>query len=151
MGKQTIPMGEVSVSTSPGDEKLVSESKEQSGQTEIPWIVDSTIYGFRLYGASQPYTPIDSVQVRRDLESAPMALRQLADEVMRGNIDMAELSEFIATVMPGCLHGGKFREIFRLGATWFHVTPVHFYQPIPNTQTLPETCGIGPVNSWASI
>jgi hypothetical protein len=51
-----------------------------------------------------------------------------------------ELSEFIATVMPHCLHNGKFHEIFlaweQLG---FHVTPVHFYQPIPDTQSLPET------------
>ncbi len=112
--------------------------------------------------------------------SPPMILRELADEVLRGNIDMAELSrfvstvipaclrsvnfreffpvvlhelavmrekiditdlsQFIATVMPHCLHSGKFRQIFpgweRHG---FHVTPVHFYQPIPDTQSLPET------------
>src|SRR5205809_130172 len=171
---------EVRISTSPGDEKLVSQSKGQSGQTEIPWIVDSTIYDFRLYAASQPDTPVDSVQVRRDLDSAPMALRELADEVLRGNIDMAELSrfvatvipvclrsanfrgffpvvlrelavmretidimelsQFIATVMPHCLHSGKFQEIFLVWERHgFHVTPVHFYQPIPDTQSLPET------------
>jgi Methyltransferase domain len=170
--------GEVRVSTAPGDEKLVS--KGQSGQTEIPWIVDSTTYDFRLYAASQPNTPVDSVQVRRDLESAPSALRELADEALRGNIDMAELSRFIATVIPvclrstafraflpvvlreltimretidimelsqfvaavmaRCLHGGKFREIFPVWEQHgFHVTPVHFYQPIPDTQSLPET------------
>jgi hypothetical protein len=171
---------EVRISTSPGDEKLVSQSKGQFGQMEIPWIVDSTIYDFRLYAASQPDTPVDSVQVRRNLDSAPMALRELADEVLRGNIDMAELSrfvatvipvcfrsanfrvsfpvvlrelavmretidmmelsQFIATVMPVCLHSAKFQEIF---STWerhgFHVTPVHFYQPIPDTRSLPKT------------
>jgi Methyltransferase domain len=169
---------EVRVSTAPGEEKLVSQG--QSGQTEIPWIVGATIYDFRLYAASQLETPVDSVQVRRDLESAPMALRELADEALRGNIDMAELSRFIATVIPvclrstafraflpvvlrevtimretidimelsqfvgavmgRCLHSRKFPEIF---PTWeqqgFHVTPVHFYQPIPDTQRLPET------------
>jgi hypothetical protein len=172
--------GEVRVSTSSGDENLVSQSKGQVGQTEIPWIVDSTIYDFRLYAASQPDTPLDSVQVRRDLDSAPMALRELADEVLRGNVDMAELSrfvatvipvclrsanfrgffpmvlrelavmretidimelsQFIATVMPHCLHSRKFHDIF---PAWerhgFHVTPVHFYQPIPDTQSLSET------------
>ncbi|PYJ23098.1 MAG: hypothetical protein DME92_01945, partial [Verrucomicrobia bacterium] len=81
---------EVRVSTSPGDEKLVSQG--QSGRTEISWVVDSTVYDFRLYAASQPETPIDSVQVRRDFDSAPMVLRELADEALRGNIDMAELS-----------------------------------------------------------
>ena len=130
--------GEVRVLISHGDEKLVSQGS--SGQIEIPWIVDSMIYDFRLYAASQPDTPIDSVQVRRDLDSAPMILRELADEVMRGNIALSEISQFIATVMPRCLRSGKFHEIF---SVWerhgFHVTPVHFYQPIPDTQALPKT------------
>jgi hypothetical protein len=105
------PVGaEVRVSTSPGDEKLVSQSKGQSGQMEIPWIVDSTIYDFRLYAASQPETPIDSVQVRRALDSAPMVLREIADEALRGNTDMAELSRFVATVIPVCLRSTNFRE-----------------------------------------
>jgi hypothetical protein len=169
--------GEVRVSTGPADEKLVS--RRRSGQTEIAWIVDSTTYDFRLYGASQPDRLLDSVQVRRAIDSAPIALRELADEVMRGNINMTELSrfvaavvpacfrsthfqqffrvvlhelavmrenidvmdlaQFIATVMPHCLDSGKFDEIFPF---WqrdgFHVTPVHFYQPIPDTETLPE-------------
>ena len=170
--------GEVRVSTSPGDEMLLT--REPSGQMEISWIADSTIYEFRLYAASQPDTPVDSVKVRRDLDSAPMILRELADEVLRGNIDMAELSrfvgtvipacfrsakfqeffpvvldelavmrekiditelsQFIATVMPRCLHGGKFQDIFPVWERHgFHVTPVHFYQPIPDTQNLPET------------
>ena len=132
--------GEVRVSTSTDDEKLVNKSKERSGQTEIPWIVGSTIYDFRLYAASQPDTPIDSVKVRRDFESVSMILRELADEVLRGNVDMAELSQFIATVIPHCLHRGKFHEIFPFWERHgFHVTPVHFYQPIPDTQNLPET------------
>jgi hypothetical protein len=128
---------EVRVSTSPGDERLVSS--DRSGRIEIPWVVDSMVYDFRLYAASQPATPIDSVKVRRDLDSAPMVLREIADEVPRGNIDLVELSRFIATVIPHCLHGGKFREIFPIWERHgFHVTPVHFYQPIPDTQTLPE-------------
>jgi hypothetical protein len=131
--------GEVRVLTSSGDEKLVSQG--QSGQTEVSWIVDSTVYDFRLYAVSQPDTPIDSVQVRRsNNDSSHALLRELATEVKRGTIDIMELSQFIATVMPRCLHSGKFHEIFR---AWerlgFHVTRVHFYQPIPDTQSLPET------------
>ena len=129
---------EVRVSTSAGEEKVVSQG--QSGQTKIQWIVGATAYDFRLYAASQPDTPIDSVRVRRDLDSAPIVLRELAEEALRGNIDMAELSQFIATVMPRCLHGGKFQEIFPVWERHgFHVTPVHFYQPIPDTESLPET------------
>jgi hypothetical protein len=130
---------EVRISTAPGDERLVSKTGKESGQTEIPWIVGSTTYEFRLYPASQPDTPVASVQVRRAIESAPMALRELSDEVRRGTIDMTELSHFIAAVIPICLNDTKARELFQ---DWeqhgFHVTPVHFYQPIPDTQSLQE-------------
>jgi hypothetical protein len=172
--------GEIRVSTSPGDEKLVSKSKKQCGQEEIAWIVDSTIFDFRLYGNSQPEARLDSVLVRRAIDSAPMALQDLADEVMRGNINLAELSRFVAAVVPDCFRSPHFRQFFavilrelavmrnnidvnelsQFIATvvprclfnrefhesfllWerngFHVTPVHFYQPIPDTRTLPKT------------
>ncbi len=132
--------GEVRVSTSPDDEKLVSKSKGRSGQTEIRWVVGSTAYDFRLYAASQPDTPVDSVSVRRDFESLSPIFRKLANETSRGDIDWTHLSQFLATVIPDCLHGGKFNEIFKLWERHgFHVTPVHFYQPIPDTQSLPET------------
>jgi hypothetical protein len=49
-------------------------------------------YDFRLYAASQPETPADSVKVRRDLDSASMVLRELADGALCGNIDMVKLS-----------------------------------------------------------
>jgi hypothetical protein len=77
--------GDVRVSTSPGEEKLVS--RRQSGQKESRWIIDSTIYDFRLYAASQPDRPIDSVKVRRDLDSVPIVSGQLATEVMQGKIE----------------------------------------------------------------
>ena len=87
-----------------------------------------------------PEVAIDSVKARRDIESAPAALREIADEVKRGNIEISELSRFIAAVMPLCLQSTEHRELF---LNWerhgFHVTPVHFYEPIPDTQSLPET------------
>jgi len=130
---------EVRVVTGSGDEKLVTQAGN-SGHVEIPWITDSTVYEFRLYAASRPSVPLDSVKARREIESAPAILREIADEATRGNIDAMELSQFIATVLPRCVRSERFREIFSF---WeqrgFHVTPVHFYQPIPNTQTLPET------------
>lgn len=122
-----------------GEEKLVTRGGE-SGHVEIPWIVDSRIYDCRLYGGSRPDTSIDSVKVSRDFESVPAILRELAEEATRGNIAMAELSQFIATVMPHCLHSGKFREIFPFWEKHgFHVTPVHFYQPIPDSRELRAT------------
>jgi predicted O-methyltransferase YrrM len=93
-----------------------------------------------LYPASRPNVAIDSVKARREIESAPAALREIAEEVNRGNIDMNELSQFISAVMPICLQSKEIRQLFQ---SWerhgFHVTPAHFYQPIPDTQSLPET------------
>ena len=127
------------VSTSDDDERLVSKGK-RSGQIQIPWIIGSTIYDFRLYGASQPDTPIDSVKVRRELDYAPKILRELATEAVRGNIDVMELAQFVATVMPRCLCSERRQEMFPLWQEHgFHVTPVHFYQPVPDTRGLPET------------
>jgi hypothetical protein len=131
---------EIRVVASTGKEELVARAGK-SGHVEISWIVDSTIYDCRLYGGSRPDTPIDSVKVRRDFKSVPTILRDLAEETTRGNIDigMAELSQFIATVMPHCLHSGRFHEIFPFWEKHgFHVTPVHFYQPIPDTRSLPD-------------
>jgi hypothetical protein len=93
-----------------------------------------------LYAASRPDLLLGSVKTRLEIESAPAALRQIADEVPRGNVDMGELSRFIATVIPTCLKSAGYRQLFQ---DWerqgFHVTPVHFYQPIPDTTSLPET------------
>jgi Methyltransferase domain len=130
---------EVRVSTGTDDERLVTQGGK-SGSVEIPWITDSTVYEFRLYPASRPDMAIDSVKARRAIESAPAVLREIAEEVNRGNIDMNELSGFISAVMPICLQSRDIRQLFQ---NWerhgFHVTPAHFYQPIPDTQSLPET------------
>ncbi|PYJ00190.1 MAG: hypothetical protein DMF00_08625, partial [Verrucomicrobia bacterium] len=137
---------EIRVSTGPDHEKPVSQVG-RAGQLEVPWIVDSKIYDFRLYAASWPDKPIDSVKVKRDLDSVSAILRKLATEAKQGNINIMELSQFIAAVMPHCLHSGKFHELFPVWEqNGFHVTPVHFYQPIPDTRELPETLWKQPSN-----
>jgi hypothetical protein len=128
---------ELRVATSHAEERLVSRGA--SGQTEITWIADS-IYDFRLYGASQPDTPIGSVTVRRDLSSASAILGELETAVRQGTIEMKEIAQFIAAVVPRCIQSKIFGQIFPLWERHgFHVTPVHFYQPIPDTRSLPET------------
>ena len=130
---------EVRVSTGADDERLVTQGGK-SGHVEIPWITDSTVYEFRLYPVSRPNVAIDSVKARREIESAPAVLREIAEEVNRGNIGMNELSQFISAVIPICLESTEIHELFQ---DWerhgFHVTPAHFYQPIPDTRSLPET------------
>jgi predicted O-methyltransferase YrrM len=129
---------EIRVLTGADDEKVVTQGGT-SGHVEIPWIRDSKEYEFRLYVASRPEVAIDSVKTRRQIDSAPAALREIADEVKRGNIDLSELSRFIAAVMPLCLRSTEHRELFlNWESQGFHVTPVHFYAPIPDTQSLSE-------------
>jgi len=131
--------GEIRVATSNREEKLVTRGG-RSGRVEIGWIMDSTEYEFRLYPASRSDRPVDSIRLKRDDITLHPLLRKVLHEVTRGNVDMTMLSHFLAQVLPRCLHSAKFRDIFRLWERHgFHVTPVHFYQPIPNTQSLPET------------
>lgn len=127
---------EIRVCISAGDEKVVSRG--QSGTAEISWIEESAEYDFRVYAASMPAKPLDAVKVRRASQGG--IFRDLTKQVMRGKIDLSEVVQFIATVMPRCLRGAKFPDTFRLCEQHgFHVTPVHFYQPIPDTRSLPET------------
>ena len=127
---------ELRVCLSSGEERLVRRG--HSGTVEIPWIKHSAEYYFRVYGASQPDEALDTVKVQR--ESSGNILSELTREVSHGNVDPFELSQFIAKVMAQCLHSAKFPEIFRLWERHgFHVTPVNFYQPIPDTRSLPET------------
>jgi len=131
--------GEIRVATSNREEKLVTRGG-RSGRVEIGWIMDSTEYEFRLYPASRSDRPVDSIRLKRDDNTSHPLLREVVREVTRGNVDITMLSQFFAQLLPRCLHSAKFRDIFRLWERHgFHVTPVHFYQPIPNTQSLPET------------
>ena len=127
--------GEVRVSTSAGEEKLVSRGS--SGEAKISWVKAAAVYDFRLYASSKPGAPIDAIQVTRTSEPTCPVLQRLATQVLRGEVAPLELARFIATVMPHILKSPKYREIFSLWEqNGFHVTPVHFYQPIPDTRTL---------------
>jgi len=130
---------EIRVSTGTADEQVVTRGGP-SGRVEIPWINESKVYEFRLYPASRPEVAIGSVKARRQMESAAAALREIPDEVGRRNIDMAGRSQFVAEVIPACLESPQFRDLFQ---NWerhgFHVTPVEFNQPIPDTKSLPES------------
>ncbi len=130
--------GEIRVATSAGEEKLVTRGGT-CGRVEIGWIANSIEYEFRLFPASQPDRQLDSVKVRRDSNPLRLLLDKVALEVTRGNIGVTLLSGFLAKIVPRCLHSARFRDIFRLWERHrFHVTPVHFYQPIPDTQSLPD-------------
>ena len=129
---------EIHVSTPDEGEKLVARGSK--GSIEISWIAASKIYTFNLYGATEPKRCLDHVTVQRSKGSLESVLDQIAKEAGSGNIDLAELARFVAKVAPRCVSNPRFPEFFRLWEQHgVHITPVHFYQPIPDTRTLPES------------
>ena len=133
------PLGaEVRVSTPGEKSKLVSRGP--TGSVEIDWIVGSTRYDFQLYGMSEPEKCLERVTVGCSDGSSKGVLDQVAAEAAKGNIDVEELARFIAAIAPNCVNNAHYPEFFRL---WerrdIHVTPVHFYHPIPDTGKLPES------------
>jgi hypothetical protein len=134
----TDPTGsELRVLTPSGDEKLISD--EPCGEIEVPWITGSGAYELRLYANSRRDIPIDTVTVKRHTVF-PALLNELAAEILAENVNLVEIARFIAAVMPMFVHNERIRYCFQIWERHgFHVTPVHFYQPIPDTGCLPET------------
>jgi hypothetical protein len=133
------PLGaEIHVSTPDDGEKLVTQGP--SGSVEVSWITASKTYTFSIYGSTEPKRRLAQVTVRRSNGSLESVLDQLAIETRSGNIDLDQLARFVAKVTPRCLSSPRFPEFFRLWEQHgLHITPVHFYQPIPDTRTLPES------------
>ena len=133
------PLGaEIHVLTPDDGEKLVARGT--SGRTDISWIAASKTYTFHLYGSSEPNRSLAQVTVERSDASVENALDQLADDAVRGNIGLEALARFVGRIAPRCVRNPRFPEFFRLWEEQgVHITPVHFYQPIPDTRTLSET------------
>ena len=133
------PLGaEIHVSTPAEGDKLVARGP--SGFVEIPWIAAAKTYIFNLYGSSEPRRCLDRVAVQRSNGSLESTLDLLATEAGRGNIDLEHLARFVARIAPHCVSNPRFPEFFRLWEQHgLHITPVHFYQPIPDTRTLPDS------------
>ncbi len=133
------PLGaEIRVSTLEDAEKLVA--KGPSGFVEVSWIAGSKTYTFNLYGSTEPNRRLDHVAVRRSAGSLESVLDQLSIEAGNGNVDLGTLAAFVGRIGALCLRHPRFPDFFRrweeLG---LHITPVHFYQPIPDTRLLPES------------
>jgi hypothetical protein len=117
-------IAEVCVSGAGSAEKILCLGA--SGSFEVDWLKPEIDYSFRLYIHSPNY---------------PSA-RQLLDETTvrwGGNERANELAEFIAGALSRCLQHEDYPKWLRL---WerrgIHVTPVHFYAPIPDSQSLKE-------------
>jgi len=136
------PLGaEVRVRTEKEGEKLVSRGT--SGSVEVDWIVSSTPYHFELYGLTERDRCLDRVVVRQSDGAFEDLVKKVSAEAGKGNIALEELARLVAELAPRCVKSARYPEFFRL---WeergVHITPVHFYQPIPDTGKLPESLWI---------
>ena len=109
-------VAEIYVSENGKTEKLVCTGT--TGSVELEGLQCGTDYVVTLRMASEPRRNLDTMTVRR----------------------MDIPWKFLSAELSRYLHDPKFPELFRLWEKHgFHVTPVHFYQPIPDTQLLSET------------
>ena len=122
-----------------GDEKQLLASATE-GVLEIDWIAYGSTYEFSVHGGDDGQTLLHRLIVRRS--AIPW------DEVRR-EISWVKLSETerdAAAVLVGelvsrqLLHAKGYKSYFNLWEqNGLHITPVHFYQPIPDTGKLPDT------------
>ncbi len=128
--------GEIWVSEFGGNETLVCRGN--SGSFEVAGLRPGTEYIFRLYGPTPIRRMLDEVAVR--LSEIPWTyLLDRLRGASGGKDYTPEWAEFIAGTLTQGIHQPGYAEWFRL---WeergVHVTPVHFYEPIPELRTLNE-------------
>jgi Methyltransferase domain len=131
-------VAEIYVSENGEREKLVCRGT--TGSVKLEGLQCGNDYVVTLRAATEPRRNLDTITVRR----MDIPWKFLLDELRSGadwqEQQITEIGEFVTGVVSRYLHHPKFLELFRLWEKHgFHVTPVHFYQPIPDTRSLPET------------
>ncbi len=129
---------EIYVSEAGSEERLVCRGA--NGSLEIKSLKPGVDYVFTLCTASEPRRMLDSIIVRNEAIPWSKLLEALQACPNWEDKYFAEIGRFIGEIAPRLLYHPRFRELFQL---WekrgLHVTPVHFYQPVPDTRTIPET------------
>jgi hypothetical protein len=127
------PSAEVRVSTNGGAEELFA--KGSGGAQDAAWIEIGPTYDFRLYGKAGD-RPLASVTVRRD----EVPWRAVADGIRQIAVNGQhehDLAELLAEIVPRFAFSPYYERYFGLWEEHgFHLTPVHFYWPLPDTRTL---------------
>ena len=125
------------------DEKTVCCG--QSGSFEVSGLRAGEDYLFRIYDQENPLALLDETKVR--VEQIVWAeLLELFQNAGGAPPYSDELAKFVGAVLSGAIHQTNFPSWFR---QWenagFHVTPVHFYEPIPDSRTLSPTLWTEPL------
>ena len=125
---------EICVSEDGVAESLVCRG--ESGSYEVTGLRAGVEYSFRLYSQESSRPLLDEVTVR--LSDIPWS--KLLEHVRgagRGKEYSEELAQFIGGTLSRCIHHADYPKWFRLWEELgVHVTPVHFYEPIPDLQSL---------------
>ncbi|MBA3963703.1 MAG: class I SAM-dependent methyltransferase [Chthoniobacterales bacterium] len=133
---ETSPLqeAEVFVSENGGAEKLVQRGT--NGSCELDWIQPGVDYDFRLYRTQSPRQLLYAVSVRREPIPWKSLLKAL-NGTNNSDQESEDIADFVAGAVTRCLGDARFPDWFReWEKSGFHVTPVHFYQPIPDTGDL---------------
>jgi Methyltransferase domain len=119
------------------EKKLVA--KGHRGSVQLSWVTGSHSFRFELYSVSQPERCLACTDVPKDDYSLEADISQLASIAKAHGINVPQLARFIAKAAPLCVRSTRYPEFFRLWEqSGVHVSPVHFYQPTPDTRTLSE-------------
>lgn len=117
------------------EKKLVSSGP--AGSVHLPWVSQVYPCRFELYSKSEPAHCLDRVDVTSDNDPLGPELRQLVYRMNTKRVDVEQLAHFIAETAPRCLNTSRYPDFFQLWQkAGLHLTPVHFYQPIPDTSEL---------------
>lgn len=126
-------------------EKSKLVSKGRKGSVELPWATPAHPWRFELYGASEPTHCLARVDIESSGGVVESELEQLLLQVERSGVGAEQLARLISRIALRCVQNRRYPEFFRLWQdSGFHLTPVHFYQPIPDTRELPERLWTSP-------
>jgi len=126
--------GQIYLSVDGGPKQLFARGSR--GSQEAPWINTGNSYEFRLYAGADCEAPLSTLTVTRD--EAPRRIEELARHAFQEK-HSGDTVRMLANIIKRHVHSPAYQDTFRLWEEHgFHITPVHFYQPIPDTRSLPD-------------
>ena len=125
-----------------GEKKQLLASGTQ-GTLEIDWITYGSTYEFSLYSGDCTQSLLKRLTIQRPAIPWDNFRQDLSGiQLSQGERDAA--AAFVGQLVSRqLLHATGYKSYFRLWENdGLHITPVHFYQPIPDTRKLPDTVWI---------
>lgn len=126
--------GQIYVSVDGGSEQLFARGSR--GSQEAPWINAGNTYEFRLYAGTDRKAPLSTLTVTRG--EAPWKVEELARSAFQEK-QSGDAVRALANIIKPYVYSPAYQDTFHLWEEHgFHITPVHFHQPIPDTRSLSD-------------